>query len=534
MLSLPTMILPLLANFAHVFTKPTWNYVKILLIGTILSSGKRTVTSALQAMRLSKEKNFSKYHRILNGAKWDRGQLSKILLGLLLPLIPTNCPILIAMDETIERRKGKEITAKGCYRDACRSSKSLIIYCFGLKWQCASMLIKLPWSNRYWALPFMTALCVAKSYDDKKNGYSIILMKKKKSKLNKSSLGYLKKKLYYLNATNTNIELTDKLNDKLIKGIKSKMTIEKKFTIIRRNIQKLGKKDMKLLTTSCGIKRINHRSSVDYALLMMIKINQYLNRDWIFLGDGGFSCVKLGLACQRRKVTLISRLRKDSALYEPVSEITTKQRGRPKQKGERAKSLNEIIQQPDLVWEEYEIDWYGGKRKRIALHSGINLWYKSGNQPLAIRWVLVKDLDSGKIESFFSTDQNLSAIKIIEYFILRWNLETTFEEVRAHLGVETQRQWSDNAINTTTPILMGIFSLVCLMADKLTKNGQIPVSITAWYNKNNQATFSDVLRFVKQTIIREKYINTSWKSDDIVQIPIQELENLINNGFMAA
>lgn len=532
--SLPLVILSLLNEFAGSFTKRTWRHAQTLLIGTILSSGKRTVTAALRALGLSQEPNFSKYHRVLNSARWDSWQLVKILLGLLLPLVPNDYAILIAIDETLERRKGNQITAKGCYRDACRSTKGMVVHCFGLKWQCAALLIKLPWNDRYWALPFMTVLCVAKTYDHKKTGYPIVVMSNKKTVLNKAELGYHKKRLYYRGADNANLTLDDKLNSTLTRGIKAKMAIGKKLTLIKRNIQGLGKKDMTLLTATCGVRRIRHRSSVDYAVLMMVKISQYLKRPLFLLGDGGFACIKLGHACQRRQVTLISRLRKDAALYESAPEASEKKRGRKPLKGKKAKSLHELIIQSDLAWQEQEIAWYGGIKKKVALHSGTNLWYKPGNKPLAIRWVLVKDLESGSIEAFFSSDQNVAAATIVEYFVLRWNLETTFEETRAHLGIETQRQWSEPAINRTTPVLMGLFSLVCLMAHKLANGSSIPVLSAAWYEKNSQATFSDVLRFVRQAITRGKYINTSWINDDMVQIPIAEFERLINNEFMAA
>lgn len=532
---IPEVILTLIANFAIVFNAPTWRHAQTLLIGAILCPGKRTVTAALQVMGLAQEANFSKYHRVLNKSKWDSWLLVKILLGLLIPLVPKSCPILIAMDETLERRKGKMITSKGCYRDACRSSKSLVVRCFGLKWQCAALLIKLPWNDRYWAMPFMTVLCVAKTYDSKTNGYNIITMNKKSTKLAVAALGYYKKSLYYFDtATNTNVVLDEKLSRKLLKGIKANMAANKKLTIIKQNIQQLGKKDMSALTETCGIRKIPHRSSVDYALLMMVKISQHLKRPWIFIGDGGFASIKLGWACSRRDVTLISRLRKDAALYEPAPESASGKRGRKPQKGVKAKSLNELIQQSYLAWQEQEVTWYRGIKKTVALYSGTNLWYKAGNKPLPIRWVLVKDLESGNIESFFSTNQDLPPAQIVEYFVLRWNLETTFEEARAYLGVETQRQWSKNAINRTTPVLLGLYSLVCLIAYKLTASGQIPVLEVAWYGKNNQATFSDVMRFVKQAIRREKFINKSWINDDVVQIPLSEFEDLINHGLMAA
>lgn len=531
---LPPIILSLLANFAGVFTCPTWKNAQTLLIGAILCTGKRTVSSALRAMGLANETNFSKYHRVLNGSKWDSWQLVKILLGLLLPLIPENCPILIAMDETIERRKGKRIRAKGCYRDSCRSTRSLVIKCFGLKWQCAALIIKLPWSSRPWALPFMTVLCIAKTYDAPKGGYKVTAMTKKSSPLGSKSIGYYKNSFYYADINQVNVLLDDNLGQKLRKELLVTYKLSRKLTLIRQNIHKLCKKDMQLLTDCCGIRRIHHRSSVDYALLMMIKISRYLKRKWILVGDGGFASVKLGLACQKYNVALVSRLRTDAVLYDFVPEMAETKRGRKPQKGKKAKSLIELLADANLAWQEHEIDWYGGTKKNVKLFTGTNLWYKAGYKPLAIRWVLIQDPDTGKIEAFFSTDQTLSEIKIVEYFVLRWNIEVTFEEVRAHLGVETQRQWSDNAINQTTPVLMGLLSLVCIIGHNLADGFSIPTLTSAWYRKNDQVTFSDVLAYVKQAIIREKYLKMSSSNDEVVQIPWAKFKNLINQGLVAA
>ena len=139
-------------------------------------------------------------------------------------------------------------------------------------------------------------------------------------------------------------------------------------------------------------------------------------------------------------------------------------------------------------------------------------------------------------EAFFSTDINMEPIAIVETFVLRWNIEVTFEEVRAHLGVETQRQWSEKAIRRTTPILMGLFSLVCLIAETQNKLKKelIQTATAAWYNKEGLATFADVLVYVKRLIIQEKYLNESAKNNDFVQIPRQKWEVLINNYLMAA
>ena len=530
---LPSIIITLLTTFKPCFTKPTWEYAQTLLIGAILCPAKRTVTACLQVMGLSKEKHFDRYHRVLNRAKWNEFQLVKILLGLIISILPSDTPIIIAMDETIERRKGPLIKKKGCYRDSCRSTKSLVIKCFGLKWQCASILVKFPWNNRPWALPFMTVLCVAKTYDDKKFGYKVVLMKSLTDILG-NAIGYFNGQTYYEEKLGVNILVVEKLNLQLIKYLKSSDKAAKKVKLMQKNIHNLSKKNMTIFTSLCGQRKIKHRTSVEYAMLMMRKISMHLKRPWILLGDGGFACVKLGLACVRAKVTLVSRLRLDAALYEPIEDADTKKAGRKKLKGNKAESLNKLIQQKDLAWIEQEVTWYRGVKKRVNLFTGTNLWYTTGFIPLPIRWVIVKDLDSGRVEAFFSTDQNLDAATIVEYFVLRWNIEVTFEEVRAHLGVETQRQWSDKAINRTTPLLMGIFSFVCILAYKLTNGAQIPVMSTAWYDKNSQATFSDVIRYVKQAISRESYLNKSVIYDDFVQISRSDFENIVNIGLMAA
>ena len=166
MTNLPLVVLSIISNFSHIFSKPTWDKFQILLLGAIITKGKRTVTSCLRAMGLSQIKRFEKFHRVLNRDKWNEFSLVKALVQLLMKFIPENKHIFIAIDETIERRSGKNIKKKGCYRDACRSSESLVVKCFGLKWLCASIMVKFPWANRSWALPFMTVLCNSKKYDE--------------------------------------------------------------------------------------------------------------------------------------------------------------------------------------------------------------------------------------------------------------------------------------------------------------------------------------------------------------------------------
>src|SRR5919106_14472 len=157
---LPEAIILIFAPFAPLFSLRVWPHAQVLLLGAILAPGPRTVTAALRAMGLATERHFTNYHRVLNRAIWSGRQGSRILLGVLIALlVPPGVTIVLGADDTVERRNGRRITAKGCYRDAMRSTKKHVIRCFGLKWVSMMLLVPVPWSRRVWALPFLTTLC---------------------------------------------------------------------------------------------------------------------------------------------------------------------------------------------------------------------------------------------------------------------------------------------------------------------------------------------------------------------------------------
>jgi hypothetical protein len=158
--SLPAEMIVLLAPFAQLFSDRVWLHAQVLVVGAMLAPGKRTVSSCLRVMGLAGDTHFTNYHRVLNRAKWSTLQASKILLGLLvLGFVPPGGTIVLGADDTVERRSGRKIKAKGCYRDAVRSSKKHVVKCFGLKWVTMMLLVPVPWAQRVWALPFLTALC---------------------------------------------------------------------------------------------------------------------------------------------------------------------------------------------------------------------------------------------------------------------------------------------------------------------------------------------------------------------------------------
>ncbi len=448
MSSLPRHIAIVFNAFSTLFTLPTWEHTQVMLIGAILCQGARRVSSILRVMGLSHETRFEKYHRVFNRARWNSVSGAKILLGLLVPLIPDSLPLLIVVDDTIERRSGKKINAKGCYRDACRSTEDVVVKCFGLKWVCLMLIVKLPWCQRPWALPFMTILAPSKKCNEKRG-------------------------------------------------------------------------------------RV-HKTSIDWTILAIRMIARWLKRSFVLIGDGGFACVRLGHACIKNQMTLISRLRLDAALYEFAPSPIPGQLGRHREKGDRVISLKELASDKTQAWREADIDWYGSEKKFVRLLSGIHLWYSSGEKPLPIRWVLVFDPDKNEAEAFFSTDLQLSPEQIVHFFVLRWNIEVTFAEARAHLGMETQRQWSDKAIARTTPCLMALFSLVCLCGIEMLKSQALPILSTAWYNKKSEATFSDILAFVRRSIWAENYFNDSTFEADSSKIKPEQWESLLDQLSRAA
>src|SRR5712692_7692564 len=158
--SLPAEMIVLLAPFAQLFSERVWLHAQVLVPGAMLAPGKRTVTSCLRVMGLAWERRFTNYHRVLSRASWSALQASQILLGVLvLVLVPPGAAIVLGADDTVERRSGRQSKAKGCYRDAVRSSRKHVVRCFGLKWVSMMLLVPVPWARRVWALPFLTARC---------------------------------------------------------------------------------------------------------------------------------------------------------------------------------------------------------------------------------------------------------------------------------------------------------------------------------------------------------------------------------------
>jgi hypothetical protein len=154
----------LLAPFAPLFSERVFEHVRVLLAGAILAPGRRTVSSALRAMGLDQHRQFHRYHRVLSRAAWSSREASRVLLGSLMEKYVPEGPLVLGIDETLERRQGKKIAAKGIYRDPVRSSHSHFVKTSGLRWVCVSLLAEIPWAHRVWALPFLSVLAHSERY----------------------------------------------------------------------------------------------------------------------------------------------------------------------------------------------------------------------------------------------------------------------------------------------------------------------------------------------------------------------------------
>lgn len=168
-------------------------------------------------------------------------------------------------------------------------------------------------------------------------------------------------------------------------------------------------------------------------------------------------------------------------------------------KGKRLPTLTQVAANPKTRWQRVTLpQWYGEGRRTVELVSGTAVWRHSGQPVVPIRWVLIRDPKGKfKTQALLSTDLTVAPVQIVKWFVLRWQLEVTFREVRQHLGVETQRQWSEWAIRRTTPALLALFSLVTLLAHRHVRRGRLPIRQAAWYVKPHP-TFSDALAIVRQ------------------------------------
>jgi hypothetical protein len=212
-----------------------------------------------------------------------------------------------------------------------------------------------------------------------------------------------------------------------------------------------------------------HKKITEWAWQLLLVLRRwYPQREIVAVADRAYASLKLLSRCRSlsKPLTFITRLRLDAALYEPAPPRRPGQIGRPRIKGERLPNLSEVAEDPNTVWKTTTVaNWYGNGERMVEVASNTGVWYSTGL--FAVRWVLLRDpRGEFKTQALLCTDLEADPKKILSWFVMRWQLEVTFQEVRRHLGFETQRQWSEMAIRRTTPALLGLFSVITLFADR--------------------------------------------------------------------
>jgi DDE superfamily endonuclease len=452
MRTLPIMMIRLLAPFAPLFSKRVWQNAQLLLVGAILAPGRRTVSSALRAIGLDQYKRFHRYHRVLSRASWSSREAGRILLGLLLEAFVGEGPLILGIDETLERRWGKKISAKGVYRDPVRSTQENFVKSSGLRWVCVMLLVEIPWASRVWALPFLSALAPSERYAAQR-----------------------------------------------------------------------GKR---------------HKKITEWAWQLLLLVRRwYPQREIVAVADRAYASLKLLERCRKlsHPITFITRLRLDAALYEPAPPRCPGQIGRPRLKGERLPNLSEVAEDPNTVWKLTTIaNWYGSGDRMVEISSNTAVWYSTGLFAVPVRWVLIRDPQGEfKTQALLCTDLEADPQKILCWFVMRWQLEVTFQEVRRHLGFETQRQWSEMAIRRTTPALLGLYSLVTLFAHQRMRQAAGAFRQAAWYHKAHP-TFADALAPVRKELWANATFCGSPTDTDTIKVPRVFMQRLTDALCYAA
>jgi hypothetical protein len=438
MLLIPSFARPVLDQFAPVFFQPTYQRFLVLLVAAILTTGRRTVANLLRTVPGLAPGDPSSYHRVFSKRRWAALQWARLLIQFLLDHYLPHGPVFLAGDE----HRGAQVHGKGCHRDPVRSTHSFTAYRGGHKWVVLTILVQFPFAARPWALPVLVAL--------------------------------------YRSAAKA----------------KAKTKSESK----KAKDQTKAKAKQRARRKAQAAKPRHKTPSELMRQLLAVLIPWFPDRQFVFAGDGGYGTHALARLAHRhqRHLNQVSLFYPDANLYDPPPPVVGKRNGRPRKKGAK-RPTPEAVVAATTERTALNVSWYGGGRRDGEVVSGMGHWFKSGKGLVPVLWVFVQDrTGTHRDSSLFSTDLTLTAPQVIAISTGRWSIETTFQELRAYLGLETTRGWKERTVLRAAPCLFGLDSVVVLLYAALPAAADHPGAVT--YRGKTEVAFSDAITAVRRQL----------------------------------
>jgi hypothetical protein len=483
MLTIPEFAQPLLGLFAPAFYHPTYQRFLLLLLAAVLTTGRRTVSNLLRTAAGLAKGDASSYHRVLSKRRWSTLALARILTRFILEHLVPEGPVLIAGDDTVDEHRGAKVYGKGCHRDPVRSTHSYTTFRWGHKWVVLAILVQFPFATRAWALPVLSALYHSPEKDTKTKAKAARRRRKTKAK------------------DKTKVRAKQRAGRRAQTRARAKSKGRKKTVAQRRRQHKTPSELMRQL--------------------LLVLTHWFPDRPFVFAGDGGYgthALARFAARRRRRNLTLVSLFYANAALHDPPPVIVGKKPShRPRKKGDK-RPTPEAVVAATRQRQRLEVSWYGGGRRTVEVVSGTGHWHKSGEGLVEVLWVYVHDLTGTHRDSYlFSTDPAMPVARLIETYTGRWNIETTFQEMRAYLGLETTRGRTKTTVLRAAPCLFGLYSVVALLYAALP--AEAPPEVAVSYRGKAAVTFSDAISVVRRQLWLEGVFESHGQTEAFRNLP---------------
>jgi DDE superfamily endonuclease len=475
MLVIPDFAQPVLSSFAPVFYHPTYQRFLVLLVAAVLTTGRRTVANLLRTAGDLAHGDPSSYHRVLSRRRWSSPELARILIGFILDHWIPEGAVSLAGDDTVDEHRGAKVYGKGCHRDPVRSTHSYTAYRWGHKWVVLTILVPFPFAQRSWALPVLVALYRSPEKAPKAEAKTA---RRRKAKAKDRTKAKAKKRA-------------------------------------RRRAEASRARG-----APAGPARRHKTPSELMRQLLAVLIHWFPDRQFVFAGDGGYGTHALARFAQRhrRHLRVVSLFYPNAALHDPPPVVVGKKNGRPRKKGDRRPTPAAVVAATEHR-EALEVSWYGGGRREVEAVSGTGHWHKSGEGLVEVRWVYVHDRTGTHRDSYlFSTDPTMEVARVIETYTGRWSIETMFQEMRAYLGLETTRGWSEATVLRAAPCLFGLYAVVALLYAALPAGARAEGSVS--YRGKAEVTFSDAISVVRRRLWLEGVFESHGQTEVFENLPL--------------